>query len=741
MRSFAMLQYLMVDSLSLISYRKGKELSINELSSNLYEQLHHANQGVPELYFNNEITDWLKIPGAESKANNLCEVLVKLLPSYVKTFFYEEDGFVYLRTSKANDWQLTARLLSPLLMTSAFLYYKHQANVKNNADVRDIILKNTKHTALPNIQHDTINLYGESPLRDMHYHLNGTMEADRAVLNLMRNPKRILGDPEKTEDSIIQSFGYVSRYDVNIDISRLCYLESLLSEAVFRQGDISKEDILRCISTCDFRYTRDNAITSKYFRIENEITDLQFEGLLIHKTLRSLHTEVKERKESIAMALHVFLLLYGRLRSFAVMQQGDKGLHGFNRYLKYGMRSDDDAISAENFCQLVGNTSHTVEYLDVRMGYFPEKQANLKRIEASLAGHYPSIAHVFLIRKVADVTKRGVRNAVLRRSLTNDIVPTLLRDDIKDFYCAVDVAGRDYEVRPDVFAPYFEKLREAGYNRFTYHAGEDFYHILGGLRAIYEAIHFLKLDHGCRIGHACAAGVAPFLWSNTLGGEIRMKRGEYLDDLIFVRRFINDHAVSIPMKNKRLIDSRIKELAQKVYGRTCSIHDLTEAWGLRSSIPETYLAKPVKSSAEQLLCDYHNNRTNYEERITVKCYEVLNETHIVRIQKALLSYIALKDIAIETMPTSNVFIGMHHSFHSYHLKQWIYWKYYKKFKVDMPAIVIGSDEPGILCTNIMAEYGNISNMLESADDMLLSKSKIPMMLRQFVEDAEKYKFV
>lgn len=32
-------------------------------------------------------------------------------------------------------------------------------------------------------------------------------------------------------------------------------------------------------------------------------------------------------------------------------------------------------------------------------------------------------------------------------------------------------------------------------------------------------------------------------------------------------------------------------------------------------------------------------------------------------------------------------------------------------------------------------------MLESADDMLLSKNKISMVLRQFVEDAEKYKFV
>ena len=58
----------------------------------------------------------------------------------------------------------------------------------------------------------------------------------------------------------------------------------------------------------------------------------------------------------------------------------------------------------------------------------------------------------------------------------------------------------------------------------------------------------------------------------------------------------------------------------------------------------------------------------------------------------------------------------------------------------MPAIVIGSDEPGILCTNIMTEYAHVCNMLDSANDMLLSKRKIPEVLRTLASDSRKFEF-
>lgn len=41
----------------------------------------------------------------------------------------------------------------------------------------------------------------------------------------------------------------------------------------------------------------------------------------------------------------------------------------------------------------------------------------------------------------------------------------------------------------------------------TYHTGEDFLDIVDGLRAIDEAMLFLQMEKGERLGHAMALGV------------------------------------------------------------------------------------------------------------------------------------------------------------------------------------------------------------------------------------------
>lgn len=41
----------------------------------------------------------------------------------------------------------------------------------------------------------------------------------------------------------------------------------------------------------------------------------------------------------------------------------------------------------------------------------------------------------------------------------------------------------------------------------TYHTGEDFLDIVDGLRAIDEALLFLQMEKGERLGHAMALGV------------------------------------------------------------------------------------------------------------------------------------------------------------------------------------------------------------------------------------------
>ena len=75
-----------------------------------------------------------------------------------------------------------------------------------------------------------------------------------------------------------------------------------------------------------------------------------------------------------------------------------------------------------------------------------------------------------------------------------------------------------------------------------------------------------------------------------------------------------------------------------------------------------------------------------------------------------LIYVKDKGIVIETMPTSNVTIGHHHSYKSYHLLTWLKWK---QEGVDVPDIVLGSDETGVFPANIANEYANVLELLRT----------------------------
>ena len=68
--------------------------------------------------------------------------------------------------------------------------------------------------------------------------------------------------------------------------------------------------------------------------------------------------------------------------------------------------------------------------------------------------------------------------------------------------------------------------------RTTVHVGEDFVHLLSGLRRVDEAIRFVELSEGDRIGHALALGVDPREWS-AQGGLLPIPAEDRMFDLVW----------------------------------------------------------------------------------------------------------------------------------------------------------------------------------------------------------------
>jgi len=84
----------------------------------------------------------------------------------------------------------------------------------------------------------------------------------------------------------------------------------------------------------------------------------------------------------------------------------------------------------------------------------------------------------------------------------------------------IDCASQEYWTPPWVFAPLFSFWKKKAHHyipalkelshphlKFTYHAGEDFIDLATGLKNVYEAVKFLELQSGDRIGHGLVLGL------------------------------------------------------------------------------------------------------------------------------------------------------------------------------------------------------------------------------------------
>ncbi len=120
---------------------------------------------------------------------------------------------------------------------------------------------------------------------------------------------------------------------------------------------------------------------------------------------------------------------------------------------------------------------------------------------------------------------------------------------------AIDAARHERDASPEIFAPAFRYLRRSlplAFRRFTdtvhrcdieplkatYHVGESFHHPISGLRAVYEALHFLDLRPGDRIGHGIVLGIDPEKWIKTAGTDPQMPREERLDNWVWIHHML-----------------------------------------------------------------------------------------------------------------------------------------------------------------------------------------------------------
>ncbi|WP_085599242.1 MULTISPECIES: hypothetical protein [unclassified Pseudomonas] len=324
----------------------------------------------------------------------------------------------------------------------------------------------------------------------------------------------------------------------------------------------------------------------------------------------------------------------------------------------------------------------------------------------------------------------------------------------------IDAASNERHAGPEVFAPVFRRMRHAGIRRFTYHAGEDFGHIVSGIRAIHEAVVFLDFDAGCRIGHGTASGLDPKAWWEAVSGYVVMPAEDRLDDLVFAREMLlssRTHIDRLP-----LIEAEIQRLSMKIWNEPRITPDLlAEAWKLRSLDP---LAQNVSledvdpnrrfearyfdnalqhnSSALKHFLRRHGIEAKSEELkaareevVVSQENDVLRPKVIRALQNAVLRLLRERSIAIETLPSSNLRISIHKCYNDHHARNWL--GLGKKPMEGPVSVVIGSDDPGIFATGLRLEYAHLSRMLHAH---VMSPESAKELLRRMCVEAKQYRF-
>ncbi|MBR1742591.1 MAG: hypothetical protein IJ733_12150 [Lachnospiraceae bacterium] len=276
--------------------------------------------------------------------------------------------------------------------------------------------------------------------------------------------------------------------------------------------------------------------------------------------------------------------------------------------------------------------------------------------------------------------------------------------------------------------------------------------IVDGLRAIDEAILFLNLKCGDRLGHALAMGVDVDAWYQGKANLILINRMNYLDNLAWLYHKIRKYRIRDCEDAVHSICKRYDELIKIVYKQVIpqnefvfSIDSYYDAWKLRGDAPEKYKEKEFVAGNfypdEWENCAINeefpkNYRIRYDKEVSLLYYlyhynrnvkrigDEMMEVHVnpsiirvvKQVQRRMQIEICERGIGIETNPSSNCVIGSFKRYDLHPIKDWYNYGLTsdQKEQDTCPQLMvsINTDDQGVFNTCLENEYAYLALALE-----------------------------
>ncbi|MBC7821346.1 MAG: hypothetical protein IAG10_31040 [Planctomycetaceae bacterium] len=303
----------------------------------------------------------------------------------------------------------------------------------------------------------------------------------------------------------------------------------------------------------------------------------------------------------------------------------------------------------------------------------------------------------------------------------------------------LDVCTDELGVPSWVFVPLLEHVREAANGaatfarsrlgcflpplRTTIHAGEDFVHLLTGLRMVDEAVEQLKLREGDRIGHGVSLGVNPHDWSRR-AGRLAMSQEDRLWDLVWEWSWYS-RSGDVPIKGRQqMIEYQLSKLSMVMFGERVEpaeletlSKDLTKSDRLKAVGFPNGLVERTNVGDDRRRCLLYRWLTCHElfnaGRDIVWVEPVQERLVLAHLQAQLRKKMGALGIVVEINPTSNLLIGDLED-----LTRHPMWRLCPprplKHNVPPVGVCVGSDDPLTFNSNLRQEYQCL------ADSMLLA---------------------
>ena len=562
-------------------------------------------------------------------------------------------------------------------------------------------------------------------------------------------------------------------------------------------------NVLNKTGTIDYAHVKMRGPYQKYFSISGE-------RYIIYQCLHRILLQGRDCR-TIEQLLFLYVLI--KRKFYSEMIQSNKRI-GFFNFSQYQARKDyfipfenEKLVATETICSIIEiNKIHRAELrispcrdsIDntnmIRM-YDEAIIEAAKRVEklteipcdkkSELEKKFFYTIH-FTKRK-DELQPYQCRHQGLRRDIEMkaDALLSISPDLSKRIY-GIDAAGQEIDCRPEVFAPTFRYLRNYAPDSFeadrqlriTYHVGEDNYDVADGLRAIDEAITYLDMRSGCRLGHATLLGIDPYFYYKEIKDTVSMPRQIFLDNVVWMYFFLREnsihfddiahlmsyldekfhyyfHTIYGDVINSELVDEKLSEFADhscyasfpegSVLNREHCKFDIYHyyySYLLRGDEPSLYrdgfIRKRCNGTQIYKICSsksqmkkargifeavylyyaYHYNpyvKKRGMEKIDEKLPEFLIHG-LALIQNKLKQKLSFAGIAIETNPSSNLFISSITDYSQHPIVNFYDNGLVRESGKLQLNVSINTDDKGVFATNLSNEYAYLLFYLENKVD-------------------------